>query len=75
MCGILQMIDMQNEMIFGMLVLEQWKVVGVFDVYEVVGDVQVVGVVEIQDSICEVLMMIGEQLMGLIWQEIEMCFC
>lgn len=65
MRGILQTIDTQNETTLGMLASEQRKVAGVLDAHEAA---------EIQDSTREALTMIGEQLTGLIRQEIETCF-
>lgn len=74
MRGILQTIDTQNETTLGMLASEQRKVAGVLDAHEAAGDAQAAGAAEIQDSTREALTMIGEQLTGLIRQEIETCF-
>ncbi|WP_321863685.1 hypothetical protein [Burkholderia cenocepacia] len=74
MRGILQTIDTQNETTLGMLASEQRKVSGVLDAHESAGDAQASGAAEIQDSTREALTMIGEQLTGLIRQEIEACF-
>ncbi|MCA3821616.1 MAG: hypothetical protein IOB05_00960 [Burkholderia sp.] len=74
MRGILQTIDAQNETTLGMLASEQRKVSGVLDAHEPQGDAQPSGADEIQDSTREALAMIGEQLTGLIRQEIEACF-
>ncbi|PHP85025.1 hypothetical protein CFB52_031510 [Burkholderia sp. AU18528] len=74
MRGILQTIDTQNETTLGMLASEQRKVSGVLDAHEPAADAQASGAVEIQDSTREALTMIGEQLTGLIRQEIEACF-
>ncbi|MBP0611241.1 MULTISPECIES: hypothetical protein [Burkholderia] len=74
MRGILQTIDTQNETTLGMLASEQRKVSGVLDAHEPAGDAQASGAAEIQDSTREALAMIGEQLTGLIRQEIETCF-
>ncbi|KVL23342.1 hypothetical protein [Burkholderia sp. MSMB1826] len=74
MRGILQTIDMQNETTLGMLASEQQKVSGVLDAHTPNDDAQASGAAEIQDSTREALMMIGEQLTGLIRQEIETCF-
>ncbi|MDF3084233.1 hypothetical protein [Burkholderia sola] len=74
MRGILQTIDTQNETTLGMLASEQQKVSGVLDAHEPAGDAQASGAAEIQDSTREALTMIGEQLTGLIRQEIETCF-
>ncbi|KAF1036664.1 MAG: hypothetical protein GAK33_03706 [Burkholderia lata] len=74
MRGILQTIDAQNETTLGMLASEQRKVSGVLDAHEPQGDAQASGAAEIQDSTREALAMIGEQLTGLIRQEIDACF-
>ncbi|VWC72810.1 hypothetical protein BLA50215_00672 [Burkholderia lata] len=74
MRGILQTIDTQNETTLGMLASEQRKVSGVLDAHEPPGDTQASGAAEIQDSTREALAMIGEQLTGLIRQEIDACF-
>ncbi|VWC37849.1 hypothetical protein [Burkholderia lata] len=74
MRGILQTIDTQNETTLGMLASEQRKVSGVLDAREPPGDTQASGAAEIQDSTREALAMIGEQLTGLIRQEIDACF-
>ncbi|NTZ86494.1 hypothetical protein FCJ61_26695 [Burkholderia metallica] len=74
MRGILQTIDTQNETTLGMLASEQRKVSGVLDAHAPDGDAQASGAAEIQDSTREALTMIGEQLTGLIRQEIEACF-
>ncbi|WP_342706447.1 hypothetical protein OHZ10_34980 [Burkholderia arboris] len=74
MRGILQTIDAQNETTLGMLASEQRKVSGVLDAHEPQGDAQASGAAELQDSTREALAMIGEQLTGLIRQEIEACF-
>ncbi|WP_423760952.1 hypothetical protein [Burkholderia sp. NLJ2] len=74
MRGILQTIDAQNETTLGMLASEQQKVSGVLDAHEPPGDAQASGAAEIQDSTRQALAMIGEQLTGLIRQEIEACF-
>ncbi|AOI80284.1 hypothetical protein [Burkholderia sp. NRF60-BP8] len=73
MRGILQTIDTQNETTLGMLASEQQKVSGVLDAHAP-GDDARAGAAEIQDSTREALTMIGEQLTGLIRQEIETCF-
>lgn len=74
MRGILQTIDTQNETTLGMLAQEQRKVAGVLDAHEPAGDAPASGAAGIQDSTREALTMIGEQLTGLIRQEIEACF-
>ncbi|MBR8237746.1 hypothetical protein K6W26_32560 [Burkholderia sp. AU42008] len=74
MRGILQTIDTQNETTLDMLASEQRKVSGVLDANEPAGDAQASGATGIQDSTREALTMIGEQLTGLIRQEIETCF-
>ncbi|MBN3830746.1 hypothetical protein [Burkholderia sp. Ac-20344] len=74
MRGILQTIDAQNETTLGMLASEQRKVSGVLDAHEAPDDAQASGAAEIQDSTREALAMIGEQLTGLIRQEIDACF-
>ncbi|MEK6313916.1 MAG: hypothetical protein V4807_05735 [Burkholderia gladioli] len=74
MQGILQTIDTQNETTLGMLASEQQKVSGVLDEHEPPGDAQASAAGEIQDSTRQALAMIGEQLTGLIRQEIESCF-
>lgn len=74
MRGILQTIDAQNETTLGMLASEQQKVSGVLDAHEPPGDAQASGAAEIQDSTRQALAMIGEQLTGLIRQEIDACF-
>ncbi|MEK6369153.1 MAG: hypothetical protein V4803_03465 [Burkholderia gladioli] len=74
MQGILQTIDTQNETTLGMLASEQQKVSGVLDEHEPPGDAQASATGEIQDSTRQALAMIGEQLTGLIRQEIESCF-
>ncbi|AXF23938.1 hypothetical protein CUJ89_26605 [Burkholderia pyrrocinia] len=74
MRGILQTIDAQNETTLGMLASEQRKVSGVLDAHEPQGDAQASGAADIQDSTRQALAMIGEQLTGLIRQEIEACF-
>ncbi|MDR6498375.1 hypothetical protein J2785_001519 [Burkholderia ambifaria] len=74
MRGILQTIDAQNETTLGMLASEQQKVSGVLDAHESPGDAQASGPADIQDSTRQALAMIGEQLTGLIRQEIEACF-
>ncbi|MGP3660938.1 hypothetical protein ACTU9R_28700 [Burkholderia gladioli] len=74
MQGILQTIDTQNETTLGMLASEQQKVSGVLDEHEPPGDAQASSTGEIQDSTRQALAMIGEQLTGLIRQEIESCF-
>ncbi|WP_338641584.1 hypothetical protein [Burkholderia pyrrocinia] len=74
MRGILQTIDAQNETTLGMLASEQQKVSGVLDAHEPPGDAQASGAAEIQDSTRQALAMIGEQLTGLIRQEIDTCF-
>ncbi|MCA8001823.1 hypothetical protein [Burkholderia metallica] len=76
MRGILQTIDAQNETTLGMLASEQRKVAGVLDANEPSGDgdAQAGAAAEIQDSTREALAMIGEQLTGLIRQEIDACF-
>ncbi|VWB28810.1 hypothetical protein [Burkholderia lata] len=74
MRGILQTIDAQNETTLGMLASEQRKVSGVLDAHEPQGDAQASGAADIQDSTREALAMIGEQLTGLIRQEIDACF-
>ncbi|QVN23507.1 hypothetical protein [Burkholderia pyrrocinia] len=74
MRGILQTIDTQNETTLGMLASEQQKVSGVLDAHEPPGDAQASGVADIQDSTRQALALIGEQLTGLIRQEIEACF-
>ncbi|UOB60110.1 hypothetical protein ACJ51O_34235 [Burkholderia pyrrocinia] len=74
MRGILQTIDAQNETTLGMLASEQQKVSGVLDANEPPGDAQASGTADIQDSTRQALAMIGEQLTGLIRQEIEACF-
>ncbi|PXX36978.1 MULTISPECIES: hypothetical protein [Burkholderia] len=74
MRGILQTIDAQNETTLGMLASEQQKVSGVLDAHEPPGDAQASGTADIQDSTRQALAMIGEQLTGLIRQEIDTCF-
>ncbi|WP_126227513.1 hypothetical protein [Burkholderia ambifaria] len=74
MRGILQTIDAQNEMTLGMLASEQRKVSGVLDAHEPPADAQASGAADIQDSTREAMAMIGEQLTGLIRQEIDACF-
>ncbi|WP_423396296.1 hypothetical protein [Burkholderia sp. LMG 21824] len=74
MRGILQTIDAQNETTLGMLASEQRKVSGVLDAHAPPDDAQASGAAEIQDSTREALAMIGEQLTGLIRQEIDACF-
>ncbi|NRF84795.1 hypothetical protein HQ619_12685 [Burkholderia gladioli] len=74
MQGILQTIDTQNETTLGMLASEQQRVSGVLDEREPPGDAQASTTGEIQDSTRQALAMIGEQLTGLIRQEIESCF-
>ncbi|KFG94686.1 hypothetical protein GQ56_0124410 [Burkholderia paludis] len=74
MRGILQTIDAQNETTLGMLASEQQKVSGVLDAHAPPGDAQTSGAADIQDSTREALAVIGEQLTGLIRQEIEACF-
>ncbi|NHV28815.1 hypothetical protein [Burkholderia sp. D-99] len=74
MRGILQTIDAQNETTLGMLASEQQKVSGVLDAHEPPGDAQASGAADLQDSTREALAMIGEQLTGLIRQEIDACF-
>ncbi|UVE70500.1 hypothetical protein L2Y90_32280 (plasmid) [Burkholderia pyrrocinia] len=74
MRGILQTIDAQNETTLGMLASEQQKVSGVLDAHEPPGDAQASGTADIQDSTRQALAMIGEQLTGLIRQEIDACF-
>ncbi|WP_175975289.1 hypothetical protein [Burkholderia sp. BCC1047] len=74
MRGILQTIDTQNETTLGMLASEQRKVSDVLDANEPAGDAQASGAAGIQDSTREAMTMIGEQLTGLIRQEIEACF-
>ncbi|EDT43029.1 hypothetical protein [Burkholderia ambifaria] len=74
MRGILQTIDAQNETTLGMLASEQRKVSGVLDAHELPADAQASGAADIQDSTREALAMIGEQLTGLIRQEIDACF-
>ncbi len=74
MRGILQTIDAQNEATLGMLASEQRKVSGVLDAHEPPADAQASGAADIQDSTREAMVMIGEQLTGLIRQEIDACF-
>jgi hypothetical protein len=74
MRGILQTIDAQNETTLGMLASEQRKVSGVLDAHEPPGDAPTSSAAEIQDSTREALAMIGEQLAGMIRQEIDACF-
>ncbi|MPV57491.1 hypothetical protein CFB46_30915 [Burkholderia sp. HI2761] len=74
MRGILQTIDTQNETTLGMLASEQQKVSGVLDAHAQGDDAQASATAEIQDSTREALTMIGEQLTGMIRQEIETCF-
>jgi hypothetical protein len=74
MRGILQTIDAQNETTLGMLASEQRKVSGVLDAHEPPGDAPASSAAEIQDSTREALAMIGEQLAGMIRQEIDACF-
>ncbi|QQJ98277.1 hypothetical protein JG536_06385 [Burkholderia ambifaria] len=74
MRGILQTIDAQNETTLGMLASEQRKVSGVLDAHEPPADAQASGAADIQDSTREAMAMIGEQLTGLIRQEIDACF-
>ncbi|TCW82235.1 hypothetical protein C5O80_21340 [Burkholderia sp. SRS-46] len=74
MRGILQTIDAQNETTLGMLDTEQRKVAGILDEREPQDGPHASGAAEIQDSTRQALMMIGEQLTGLIRQEIEACF-
>ncbi|KVL28633.1 hypothetical protein [Burkholderia sp. MSMB1835] len=74
MRGILQTIDTQNETTLGMLASEQQKVSGVLDAHTPNDAAQASGAAEIQDSTREALTLIGEQLTGLIRQEIETCF-
>ncbi|EMN1927607.1 hypothetical protein RVV18_001994 [Burkholderia ambifaria] len=74
MRGILQTIDAQNETTLGMLASEQRKVSGVLDAHEPPADAQASGASDIQDSTREAMAMIGEQLTGLIRQEIDACF-
>ncbi|WP_242468409.1 hypothetical protein [Burkholderia plantarii] len=70
MRGILQTIDTQNETTLDMLASEQQKVAGVLDAQESAEGAEA----EIQDSTRQALTLIGEQLTGLIRQEIEACF-
>ncbi|WP_257251807.1 hypothetical protein [Burkholderia cepacia] len=74
MRGILQTIDAQNETTLGMLASEQQKVSGVLDAHEPPDDAPASGAADIQDSTREALAVIGEQLTGLIRQEIDACF-
>ncbi|WP_175771677.1 hypothetical protein [Burkholderia ambifaria] len=74
MRGILQTIDAQNETTLGMLASEQRKVSGVLDAHEPPADAQASGAADIQDSTREAMALIGEQLTGLIRQEIDACF-
>ncbi|WP_342612372.1 hypothetical protein [Burkholderia ambifaria] len=74
MRGILQTIDAQNETTLGMLASEQRKVSGVLDAHESPADAQASGAADIQDSTREAMALIGEQLTGLIRQEIDACF-
>ncbi|MBR8129654.1 hypothetical protein [Burkholderia ambifaria] len=74
MRGILQTIDAQNETTLGMLASEQRKVSGVLDAHEPPADAQASGAADIQDSTREAMVLIGEQLTGLIRQEIDACF-
>ncbi|EDT05395.1 hypothetical protein [Burkholderia ambifaria] len=74
MRGILQTIDAQNETTLGMLASEQRKVSGVLDAHEPPADAQASGATDIQDSTREAMALIGEQLTGLIRQEIDACF-
>jgi len=74
MRGILQTIDTQNETTLDMLASEQQKVAGVLDAQEPAEGAEAAGAAEIQDSTRQALTLIGEQLTGLIRQEIEACF-
>ncbi|MEY1588016.1 hypothetical protein AB3K92_04180 [Burkholderia sp. Bmkn7] len=74
MRGILQTIDAQNETTLGMLASEQQKVSGVLDAHEPPDDAPASAAADIQDSTREALAVIGEQLTGLIRQEIDTCF-
>jgi hypothetical protein len=74
MRGILQTIDTQNETTLDMLASEQQKVAGVLDAQESAEGAEAAGTAEIQDSTRQALTLIGEQLTGLIRQEIEACF-
>ncbi|KVQ22066.1 hypothetical protein [Burkholderia cepacia] len=74
MRGILQTIDAQNETTLGMLASEQQKVSGVLDAHEPPDGAPASGAADIQDSTREALAVIGEQLTGLIRQEIDACF-
>ncbi|UEP35960.1 hypothetical protein LL998_06640 [Burkholderia ambifaria] len=74
MRGILQTIDAQNETTLGMLASEQRKVSDVLDAHESPADAQASGAADIQDSTREAMALIGEQLTGLIRQEIDACF-
>ncbi|RQS05331.1 hypothetical protein DIE07_26370 [Burkholderia sp. Bp9002] len=74
MRGILQTIDAQNETTLGMLDTEQRKVAGILDEPEPQDGAHASGAAEIQDSTRQALVMIGEQLTGLIRQEVEACF-
>ncbi|WP_246792238.1 hypothetical protein [Burkholderia perseverans] len=74
MRGILQTIDTQNETTLDMLASEQQKVAGVLDAQESAEGAEAAGAAEIQDSTRQALTLIGEQLTGLIRQEIEACF-
>ncbi|KVV65036.1 hypothetical protein WK90_12775 [Burkholderia cepacia] len=74
MRGILQTIDAQNETTLGMLASEQQKVSGVLDAHEPPDDAPASAAADIQDSTREALAVIGEQLTGLIRQEIDACF-
>lgn len=74
MRGILQTIDAQNETTLGMLASEQQKVPGVLDAHEPPDDAPASAAADIQDSTREALAVIGEQLTGLIRQEIDACF-
>ncbi|WP_431820512.1 hypothetical protein [Burkholderia sp. F1] len=78
MRGILQSIDAQNEATLGVLATEQRKVAGMLDTREPVDGPPAAnppsGAADIQDSTRQALMLIGEQLTGLIKQEMEACF-
>ncbi|WP_332451248.1 hypothetical protein [Burkholderia ubonensis] len=78
MRGILQSIDAQNEATLGVLATEQRKLSGMLDAREP-SDGQPAanpqsGAADIQDSTRQALMLIGEQLTGLIKQEMQACF-
>ncbi|PAJ79196.1 hypothetical protein DF156_00070 [Burkholderia ubonensis] len=78
MRGILQSIDAQNEATLGVLATEQRKLSGMLDTREPSDGPPAAnpqsGAADIQDGTRQALMLIGEQLTGLIKQEMQACF-